>query len=250
VDVLTTLQICARRWYIFVPVLAVAVLGAFQYSRTFAPTYTATNVLFVLPSSTVTITPNANGTTQINPLDSSSSSNRVAALALAQLLASPAVGNQIAAKQTGAAFSAQASTDSSGTVTVVATARTSKAAVETLNAAQGAADSTFRQLQLQLGAPKSGLLQIVPAAQVTTAVRSFPSKTKYLAAIVVAGLLLAVLLAAAIDAVADRRRARARGSARHRVDDATRQDFYAEEADAASANSLSAQGATSSESTG
>lgn len=206
-DVYSLARVCLRRWYIFVPILALAVVTSVLRFQSAASVYSASTSLVVLPPSTYSPAPRVDSrVVRVNPFAVGSGGDRTAASALAAVLNGNPT-SQLPREAAQGFYSVQV-IQSQPVLSVVSTSGTPRGAQLVLEAAQKTAGTSLRQLQLDAGAPADGLYQVVSAGGVVNLGGTKQGATRTLIGLILAGLLLAVLLSSLVDAIAATPRSR------------------------------------------
>lgn len=208
-DVYSLARSCARRWYVFLPILFVfTVLAVTRYENA-ATTYSATSSLVVLPPNTVSTAESASSAggaptvRQINPFAYGSSGDRTAANALAAVL-SGADSSQLPRQITGGSYSVTV-LQSQPVIVLTSQAATQAAAERVLQDVTANAKAALDQLQSQAGAPAGTYYQVVPAGAPADLGGTKQGASRTLIGLILAGLLLATIAAAGLDAILERR---------------------------------------------
>jgi hypothetical protein len=200
-DISSVTAAVARRWYVFLLVLALAgyvAVGAWQDAK---PTYTSTTVLTILPSSDlvrVRAESNAGESSLGNPFGIGANA------ILASLLADQVnTGGIILPPEAGdAAVAVQAEgQDLRSFFTVQAVASTSDGAIAALIAVADQSPQVLAEMQLAAGAPGDQLYTALQTRGVTAPFADYPDRARLALGTALAGLLLATLLAVVVDSV-------------------------------------------------
>jgi hypothetical protein len=204
-DVLTTLRVCVRRWYVALPILIIGILGAVGYAASQKPTWSVTQQLLVTaPSSTNGIKPGS--TSAVNPFGSGPNAQHLAASGMASALQSQTTKDQIRSIGRGANYTAKVD-KVAPTVDVTVTGPTRHAVAARLQALTYAAQVDLFNIQQRAGAPVKQFLQVVPSIQgAPTPAEVPPSRTKGTVAILLLTLLVAAFASIAAERIATRRR--------------------------------------------
>lgn len=211
-DLFTIVGASLRRWYVALPVLVLALVGAGFAYRSVAPVYTSSVSVAVLPS---TPTPTAPGEEQTpageNPY-SGSGGARFAAAVLARNINTGTYRDSVGlGGRDDVTFSAEASSQQP-MIRIDATGPSPESVLDTLNRVAGQADVVLNQFQLSAGASEATLYRLAIAVPADTVSDITPSRWRNAGALVAAGLVVAAALATALD-VALRRRPERKGHA-------------------------------------
>ncbi|MGW0042436.1 hypothetical protein [Rhodococcus sp. NPDC003348] len=198
---------CARRWYVFVPLMLI--VGWFGYSlySGVKPTYYANVAIGFAPPSVV---PPDVGEVRSNGLVDAGGAPLIANL-LAIGLRSPAVVQQVVAAggQPGYFSKVMELPPPVGQLPLVMVEVTNPdpaAVTKTLELVAAQADVTLRTLQRNAGVPEDRMVAVYPVQAPSDPVPAMPSRIRSTVAILLAGMGLAVLAAVLVDLVMLRRR--------------------------------------------
>jgi len=209
-DAVTAALICLRRWYVFLPVLLVAITLAFSAAGDSTATYTAEGQLVVLPDAS-----GLAGRTDAPP--DTVSANPYARVGGARLLAAVLKNNLVGAQ------TRQAITQAGGLpgytavvdpdypiITVSAVGSTPRQAQRTVDRVVRAADPLTRQLQEDVSAPTSELYAATRSTPTTIVAVASASGVKVAITYIILGLAVAGVLAVLTDVVLAQMSRRAR----------------------------------------
>jgi hypothetical protein len=215
VDVVAALKACLRRFYVFLPILALGVYGGVHEASTAKPTYQSTLQILALPTATYKQPDLKAGLTQhVNPFNLAGNPLVTAAASVTATLNSSTVQREVY-QASGGGYSATLDTRNP-LVNVTASAATLSRTRAVLQAVVTTAQSRFRQLQIDAGSPPEQLLQLItltgPDEGAVTA--SYPGRSKTVVGFVLGGLVAAMLAATTLDALLARRRRRRTGDPR------------------------------------
>lgn len=220
-DLFTIIGACVRRWYVTLPVLALAVFGAWKAYESVAPVYSSSVSIAVLPAAPVPDpTPTAPGA-KVTPTPvpenpyAGSGGPRFAAAVLARNIDTGTYRNQVGlSDRSDVTYTASASTQEP-IIKIDATGPTPETVTDVLDRITGQAGVVLNEFQTSAGAAPEALYRLAIAVPADTVSDVTPSRWRNAGAIVALGLALAAILATALD-VALRRRPSAR---RRRVED-------------------------------
>jgi hypothetical protein len=203
-DVLTTLRVCVKRWYVFVPVLLLGVIGTVAYASSQKPTWSVTQHLLVVPPSTSTST-KAGQTVTVNPFGGGPNAARLAAAGMASALQSKTISNQL--KDLGSTATYTVKVDKTQPLVDVTVVGAKRADVEA-----GVQGLTFQavlnlhSVQQRSGSPATKMLQAVPSIPgVPLAAEVPPTRTKGVVALSLLSLFVAALAAILAERILSRR---------------------------------------------
>ena len=202
VDVLSTLQVCLRRWYVVVPLLAFGIVFAVLKFEQASPVYQLSTKLIVLSGGTVVTSSNASSSALATNPYASQISTAAEAATVSSL--SPEALRAVASRGPSAAFGAAAE-QSSPIIDITA----SSPERGTLSAALAnfvlEAGKQFRELQLRAGSPPQQLLQLQSLSSPGAPAVSYPRRSRTLGTMVLGSLVLAAIAGVALDAALGRR---------------------------------------------
>ena len=209
-DFWKTIGVLLRRWYVSVPVFAVALaLGGGVFFKT--PTqYEATGTMVLTAptaGASVAIDP-SKATGPGNPLLDFEGSLTITTQLLIQSLSSPAVQQQIATEG-GASFQAGDGNTGGPFVVILADAKSPAQAELTVNLALKYAQNELDARQKNLNAPPTTFIGTQSVVSPTTATTKISGKLKTGGIALVGGLVLSLLVAYGIESFSTRRRKRA-----------------------------------------
>jgi hypothetical protein len=209
VDALDIGRVCLRRWYVCLPLIVLALVAGYSYSKSRPYTYTGTGGVAVVPPAVVT-TKLPNGTTQTtNPADDNplaqAGGTQLLQGALVSDLASTTAQQNLVAPGSDTTFTVSVQ-QYIQIVTVTATGSDEAAVRETVERVLAAAPQRLEAIQKTANAPDSSLFRtaLVTPAQITDIAP--PSKIKLIGAFGIVGALVGAALSVLIDRRANRRR--------------------------------------------
>ncbi len=200
-DVFSLVRACLRRWWVFVPLLAIAAAVTVLQGRDIKPTYSESAQMIVVPPSATPIT-NPNGTlAAVNPLGATST---VQAVLVVQMNSARVA--QTVAEVAGGSFAVGAE-KSAGILTVTASAPTARRTRATLAAAIAQVPTELAALQSTFGTSRvlyyqSHLLNTDAGPSAIYAHRG-----RNIVLIALAGVIVSVIVAQLVDFALLRRRA-------------------------------------------
>ncbi|HEX5333031.1 MAG TPA: hypothetical protein VFW79_10345 [Cellulomonas sp.] len=199
-DLFTIIGTCLRRWYITVPIFALAAWMSFQAYQAVPSVYSSAVSIVVLPNSTpqpVEPTPAATPVPD-NPY-SGSGGPRFAAAVLARNINSRDYRALVGlADAPDVTFTATASADQP-IIRIDATGPTPEIVTSTLEAVTTEASVVLADFQTAAGAPEIKLYRIAPAVPADRVEDVTPSRWRSAGAILVLGVAIAVVLATSLD---------------------------------------------------
>lgn len=225
-DLFTIVGACVRRWYVTLPVLALAIVGAYKAYESVAAEYSSSVSIAVLPAAPVptpTPTPGAEKTPAPENPYAGSGGPRFAAAVLARNINTGTYRAQIGVTdRPDVTFTATASTQQP-MIKIDATGPTAESVLDTLDRVTGQAGVVLNEFQTSAGAPQETLYRLAIAVPADTVTDITPSRWRNAGALIAVGLAAAATLATALD-VALRRRRAARGGRRKAAANVTEPD--------------------------
>lgn len=207
-DLFTVLGACLRRWYVTVPIVAVAGYLALQAYEAVPSEYTSSVSIVVLPSNAPEP---LDGEPEIPTPDNpyvGSGGPRFAAAVLARNINTDGYRQLVGlADAPDITFKASAN-QQQPIISIDAFAPTPEAVLSTLDAVAGQAELVLRQFQTDAGAPEDKLYRIAPAVPADRVEDVTPSRFRTAGAIGVMGIALAGLMGTSVDVLARRWSAR------------------------------------------
>ena len=209
-DLFTIIGACVRRWYVTVPIIALAMFGAYNAYKSVPSSYSSTTSIAILPAAPnpqATATPKAgtNAVTPENPY-AGSGGPRFAAVVLARNINTGTYRQQIGlGKANDVTYTATAST-TQPIINISATGPSGAAVLDALTRVTGQAGVVLNQFQTAAGAPQQTLYRIAVAVPADTVTDVTPSRWRNAGALIALGLALAAGLATALDVALRRRR--------------------------------------------
>jgi hypothetical protein len=205
VDALDTSGACARRWYVFAPILILAVVGGYGLSGSRPSTYTCTGGIAVIPP----ITPATSSTAaadpaQTNPLAQAGGS-ALFEQALATELSSKVEEAQLAPPHSDVTFTVSASPNS-GLLTVVGTGDDESQVTGAVNRVMALVPTRLSAIQQAARAPAASMYRAAVVDKPTVSQIAPPSKLKLIGAFAVVGLLVGTASALLVDRKIGRRK--------------------------------------------
>lgn len=199
-DTVDIARVCAKRWYVFVPLMVLALAGGYGYAKGQPTSYKAEGGLALIPP-----TPTQAG--QLDPNAFGSGGETLLQNALVADLNSPATQVTLAPPASKVSYEVDVETSPLIHISATGNDRTQVLAATThvLSSAGGRLDI----IQNRAGIPKRSLYTSFVANPATITNTSPPSKVKLLAAFGGLGLLLAAGLCVLLDGILVRRRQRA-----------------------------------------
>jgi hypothetical protein len=198
-DLWTALQVLARRWYVFVPLLLLTGLLGYVVTNSMAPVYEVqSSVVLLGPDS-----PDKGGVAS-NPYLNFDGSLETTAQVLASTLASDAYVKQL--HDQGASGDFVVSTPGGPIVSVVADGVSGDEAVKTAKVVIAGLRSELESRQLAVGAPAKALIRAETVVPPTSASYKIGSRVRVLAALGVVGVAGSVFLTFAFESLARSRR--------------------------------------------
>lgn len=220
-DLFDVLKTCARRWFVFIPLLVVTILIAYSNYSGVKPVYfgnvsvglTAPSTKIQQSSSTAPVTVNSNGLVD---------AGGVSYLASLLSMAMNESGTKSTVREQGGTvgYNAKVFTQTTGVpvpILVISASGTSAVAVQrTLQLAVGQAEPVLQSVQGDAGVPNTSRYRALSPSEVPVPGGGFPSRTRQAVATILGGLLVSVVLTVAADAVIQYilRRRRLRGRKR------------------------------------
>jgi capsular polysaccharide biosynthesis protein len=209
-DLWELLKIMGRRWYVTLPVLAVTALVAVTLPPTIDPEYRASGTMIL-------VGPQGTAADQNPFVTAGLGTNAEAAAIVAQSPNSKALVDE-------QDLSTEYTVEADGPVVVItATGETPSVAVETVTFVEQLLDDQLADLQTQAAVPETALLRVVPLIPEVIATPVYQQRLRVTILTVVIGVLVATLLAMAVEGLSRRRtreRRRERGpSSEPRPDD-------------------------------
>lgn len=204
-DLFTIIGAGFRRWYVTLPVLALAAVGAWFAYHAVAPEFSSSMSVAVLPAAPVpTPTDTATDPVGDNPYAGSGGA-RFAAAVLARNINTGVYRDSIGLKgHDDVTFTATASTQQP-MIRIDATGPSPESVLDTLDRVAGRAGVVLDEFQVSAGASEETLYRLAVAVPSDTVSDVTPSRWRNAGALVALGLAVAAALATALD-VALRRR--------------------------------------------
>ncbi len=214
-DLFTIVGASLRRWYVTLPVLLVALVGAGFAYRSVAPLYTSSVSVAVLPSTPTPAAPGEEETPAGENPYSGSGGARFAAAVLARNINTGTYRDSVGlGGRSDVTFSAEASSQQP-MIRIDATGPSAKSVLDTLDRVAGQAGVVLNQFQVSAGASKETLYRLAVAVPADTVSDITPSRWRNAGAIIAAGLVVAASLATALDVMLRRRPGRNRAARRN-----------------------------------
>jgi hypothetical protein len=208
-DLLTTFKILGRRWYVWVPIVAVTAIALIGLYPRLHPEYEATgSVLLLAPATTTESVQGKPETVRVNPLLQSNPWLPNTAEILAVYASTSAVRHNIEAQ--GDVVDYTVTVDSRAPIiTVQDRAKTEIAAIQSVQDLLALIQDRLGGLQGALGAPSNALVsaRVLTVSTSPTILRGSVYRTLFLVGL--AGLILAASLALTVDGVMATRHSRA-----------------------------------------
>ncbi|WP_375504716.1 hypothetical protein [uncultured Jatrophihabitans sp.] len=199
-DVFTLASACVRRWWVFLPLIAITAVVTVLQARSIKPDYSQGAQVILVPPSSVSTGDSKAAMVQVNPLGSIGTTQ---AALVARLNSGPAA--TAVAQAGGGGFSAFAE-KIGGIVALTAGADSASRTTATLSAAIKQVDTQLALLQKDLNTPAnlyvtSHLLSVDPSVS-----SAYPHRGRNLTLIAIAGVFISVLIAQLVDFLLQRRR--------------------------------------------
>ena len=220
-DLFDVLKACIRRWYIFVPIIAItAAIGYMNYSSVKPVYYARTSISLAGPS--VKFQPPATLEGQTISTNGLIDAGGVSLLAniLASVLSDGPTREQVSNSGGTASYSAFMQSSAVGAqqipvLTVQSSGSNPQSVARTLQLAVAQAGPVLKNIQAAAQVPTSTMFTVLPVTNLPEPVGSYPSRTRKLGSTLVGGLLVAVIASAGVDAAVEavRRRRRSRDDA-------------------------------------
>jgi hypothetical protein len=209
-DLFTIVGASMRRWYVTVPVLALAVFGAYKAYESVPSVYTSSVSIAVLPAAPAPVAaPATKGSQATAPPENpyaGSGGPRFAAAVLARNINNGTYKNQIGlGKAANVSFTATAST-TQPMIRIDATGPSGPVVLDTLSRVTGQAGVVLNDFQTTAGAPEQTLYRLAVAVPADTVTDVTPSRWRNAGALIALGLAAAATLATALDVAMRRRR--------------------------------------------
>lgn len=204
-DLFTIVGASLRRWYVTLPVLLVALVGAGFAYRSVAPVYTSSVSVAVLPSTPAPTAPGEEQTPAGENPYSGSGGARFAAAVLARNINTGTYRDSVGlGGGDDVTFSAEASSQQP-MIRIDATGPSPESVLDTLDRVAGQAGVVLNQFQVSAGASEATLYRLAVAVPADTVSDITPSRWRNAGALVAAGLVVAASLATALDLALRRR---------------------------------------------
>ncbi len=209
-DLLGVIRACARRWYVFLPIMGLTVWLCREQYRAAAPQYTSTATFVVVPSTELIVArgqQNAGEVLVTTPFNGGTGPATLAGL-LETALNTATVRSQLLPGG-GVALTAERDPEVDDTrVTVTLIAPTTAGADAAVGAVLGGVNGVLTGLQTGVGAPATQLYAAVPGGPVDPPLENYPDRLRAVVALGLAGTLLAVVLSVLAQSVMRGRRKR------------------------------------------
>jgi hypothetical protein len=194
-DAYSIFRACSRRWYVFVPLLAIVAGLSIVKFQSSTPEYTRTETFLVAAP-----TADAGASSSTNPLTSTGN----ALAALVQRLSAPDIELPVTAANKGVSVSASSS-QTGGTILILSAQGSSAAGTEkALSEYSDAAQAAFTDLQQRVNASPSNYYQLVSLSGGELDV-NYPGRNQGVGLIALGGIVAAALLTQLVDALLLRR---------------------------------------------
>lgn len=204
-DLFDVSRIAVRRWWVTLPVIAIALFVAYSNYTAVKPVYISNaSIALTAPSQKVVPAVRADGSTvqSSNGLADAGGVSLMASV-LATSLQQPAVTQQIRAADASSSVSIKAeSTSVGGPLPIVSfsgTASSAEGVQRAVSAAVAAAAPTMRSIQANAGVPVSQMVSVFVIAEPSPPVGAMPSRTREAIATLIAGVLVGIVLSVAVD---------------------------------------------------
>ncbi len=235
-DLLGVLRACVRRWYVFLPVMALTFwLCAKQYQQA-VPQYTSSASVVIAPSAELTYNKGRQAETGrlITSPFGGSEGPRVLTGLLARAL-NTEVEQATLLPEGDAIVTASREVEEDATVVQLqVVSEDLEGNIEAMNAVRQGVDGVLRDVQLDAGAQDWELYTAVSGGPVDPPLVAYPSRVRGVVAIGLAGTLVAVVLSVVAQSLMGGRRSRkdrkrAHATAAHAADDGAADDGAADE---------------------
>ena len=205
-DLFTILGTCLRRWYVFLPVLAISGYFAMQAYQQVEPLYSASTSIVILPSQPLPGAPDEADTLTLDNPYAGSGGPKLAAAVLAKNIDSSTFRDRLGLTPDDTSIFESTVAQTQPIITVDATASSPEAVISTLGAVTIAARVVLDDFQAVAEAPEAKRYLVAAAVPPSAATDVTPSRWRTAGAILVVGAGLAALLAVALDAALRARR--------------------------------------------
>lgn len=209
-DTLDVARACVRRWYVFVPILALSIVGGYQLAASRSPTYAAnaTLTLYYPTQPAVATAPNAlppPDPRTHNPLYITGGVDLLAT-SLVSDMNSPEVAATLASEGHRSAISIGLDQRNGNLIDLGVTGKNSQDVLATAKSVITLADTRLTALQDRVQAPANGQYHVFVVTAPTRVAEKLPSKVKYIGAVAALGLLVGGAAALLAEGAGVRRR--------------------------------------------
>jgi hypothetical protein len=209
VDALDIGRVCLRRWYVCLPLIILALVAGYSYSKSRPYTYSGIGGVAVVPPKLITTTLSGGATQTTNPADQNplyqAGGTGLLQQALVSDLSSSTSQRELTSAGSDVIFTVSLPPYSS-IVTVTATGSDENAVRSTVERVLAAAPQRLRSIQESSGAPDNSMFgtTVVTPAQITNIAP--PSKVKLIGAFGIVGVLVGTALSVLVDRRSQRRK--------------------------------------------
>jgi hypothetical protein len=211
-DLFDVARSCARRWYVFIPLLLIVGWFSYDVYSSVKPVYYGNAVVGLTPPNTKIYNAPQGVSLPRNGLLEIGGADLIANMAAVGLREPAAVSRVVAgggqADYVSKLFPVPANTSPLPLVMIESTAADPAATTRTLELVIAQADVTLRDLQQEARVPEDQMVTPFVVSPPSTPAAGMPARTRSTMAIFVAGAGLAVLLTVVVDVLLVRRRAK------------------------------------------
>ncbi|MBE7191236.1 MAG: hypothetical protein INR66_01985 [Gordonia polyisoprenivorans] len=204
-DLFDVLRACARRWFVFIPLIAIAVLVAYNNYSKVTPVFFGNVSVGLTAPSTKTQQTSSTGSVQVNSngLVDAGGVSYLATL-VSTAMDEPSTRQAVRAAGGTLNYNTKLFTAPVGTqipiLVIDASGPSARAVQETLRAAVAQAEPIAQSVQSDAGVPAANQYRALTPSEIPTPGGGYPSRTRQALATVLGGILLSVVVTVAADA--------------------------------------------------
>ncbi|WP_299576146.1 hypothetical protein [uncultured Williamsia sp.] len=205
-DLFDVLRACARRWFVFIPLVAISIAIAYNNYSGVTPVFFGNVSVGLTAPSTKTQQTSSTGSVQVNSngLVDAGGVSYLATL-VATAMDEPSTREAVRAAGGTLDYNTKLFTAPVGTqipiLVIDASGASGRAVQETLRAAVAQAEPVAQSVQSDAGVPAANQYRALTPAEIPTPGGGYPSRTREALATILGGILISVVVTVAVDAI-------------------------------------------------